>query len=80
MLVSRRPSDLSGTATAWRDFSRLDEARMQKLLDRRPERQTRGVGEGAEDRCRLANPGDRAGARRSAPRYWIGDRRLGRGR
>ena len=24
-------------------------------------------------RCRLANPGDRAGARGPGPRYWIGD-------
>lgn len=27
------------------------------------------------DRCRLANPGDRAGARGPGPRYWIGDPR-----
>jgi MerR family redox-sensitive transcriptional activator SoxR len=26
-------------------------------------------------RCRLANPGDRAGERGPGPRYWIGDRR-----
>ena len=25
------------------------------------------------DRCRLANPGDRAGARGPGPRFWIGD-------
>jgi MerR family redox-sensitive transcriptional activator SoxR len=29
------------------------------------------------DRCRLANPGDRAGMRGSGPRYWIGDKPLG---
>ena len=29
-------------------------------------------------RCRLANPGDRAAARGSGPRYWIGDRPLER--
>jgi MerR family redox-sensitive transcriptional activator SoxR len=29
------------------------------------------------DRCRLANPGDRAAARGPGPRYWIGDRPLG---
>ncbi len=28
------------------------------------------------DRCRLANPNDRAGARGPGPRYWIGDRPL----
>jgi MerR family transcriptional regulator, redox-sensitive transcriptional activator SoxR len=28
------------------------------------------------DRCKLANPEDRAGARGPGPRYWIGDRRL----
>jgi MerR family transcriptional regulator, redox-sensitive transcriptional activator SoxR len=27
------------------------------------------------DRCRLANPGDRAAARGAGPRYWIGDAR-----
>jgi MerR family redox-sensitive transcriptional activator SoxR len=27
------------------------------------------------DRCRLANPDDRAGAAGPGPRYWIGDRR-----
>ena len=26
------------------------------------------------DRCRLANPGDRAGAAGPGPRYWLGDR------
>ena len=29
------------------------------------------------DRCRLANPGDRASARGPGPRYWIGDQPLG---
>ena len=27
------------------------------------------------ERCELANPGDRAGARGSGPRYWVGDPR-----
>lgn len=27
------------------------------------------------DRCKLANPGDRAGQRGAGPRYWIGDPR-----
>jgi MerR family transcriptional regulator, redox-sensitive transcriptional activator SoxR len=30
------------------------------------------------DRCRLANPGDRASRLGPGPRYWIGDRPLGR--
>ena len=29
------------------------------------------------ERCRLANPGDRAGRRGPGPRYWIGDSPLG---
>ncbi len=29
------------------------------------------------DRCKLANPDDRAAARGPGPRYWIGDRPLG---
>jgi MerR family transcriptional regulator, redox-sensitive transcriptional activator SoxR len=32
------------------------------------------------DRCRLANPDDRAAARGPGPRYWIGDRPLSGGR
>jgi MerR family redox-sensitive transcriptional activator SoxR len=32
------------------------------------------------DRCRLANPEDRAGGRGPGPRYWIGDRPLSRDR
>jgi MerR family transcriptional regulator, redox-sensitive transcriptional activator SoxR len=27
------------------------------------------------DRCKLANPGDRAGRRGAGPRYWLGDER-----
>jgi MerR family redox-sensitive transcriptional activator SoxR len=30
------------------------------------------------DRCKLANPGDRAAGLGPGPRYWIGDRPLGR--
>jgi MerR family redox-sensitive transcriptional activator SoxR len=35
-----------------------------------------GVGRGclSLDRCRLANPGDRAARLGAGPRYWIGDR------
>ena len=29
------------------------------------------------DRCRLANPGDRAGRLGPGPRYWVGDRPAG---
>ena len=29
------------------------------------------------DRCRLANPGDRAARRGAGPRYWMGDKRAG---
>jgi MerR family transcriptional regulator, redox-sensitive transcriptional activator SoxR len=29
------------------------------------------------DRCKLANPEDRAGRRGPGPRYWVGDRRAG---
>lgn len=29
------------------------------------------------DRCRLANPGDRAASRGPGPRFWIGDRPFG---
>jgi MerR family redox-sensitive transcriptional activator SoxR len=64
-----------------RDWSRLS-SRWTGRIDERIaelERLKRGLTECigcgclSLDRCRLANPGDRAGARGPGPRYWIGD-------
>lgn len=66
-----------------RDWSRLT-TKWTTLIDDRIaelERLRRGLTECigcgclSLDRCRLANPGDRAGANGPGPRYWIGDPR-----
>ena len=61
---------LSGT---WQE--RIDERieELQRLRDGMTE--CIGCGCLSLDRCRLANPGDRAGARGPGPRYWLGDPR-----
>ena len=65
-------SDWSRLTGAW--VARIDE-RIAEL-----ERLRGGLGECigcgclSLDRCRLANPGDRAGRAGPGPRYWIGDR------
>jgi MerR family transcriptional regulator, redox-sensitive transcriptional activator SoxR len=68
-----------------RDWSRLSatwssriEARIAEL-ERLKRGLTECIGCGclSLDRCRLANPGDRAAALGPGPRYWIGDRPLG---
>ena len=63
-------SHLSSTCT-----SRIDERIAE--LERLKAGLTECIGCGwlSLDRCRLANPGDRAGARGPGPRYWIGDAR-----
>ena len=68
-----------------RDWSRLS-AGWSTRIDRRIAELERlkaglteciGCGCLSLDRCRLANPGDRAGRLGAGPRYWIGDRPLG---
>ena len=75
-LPGERPpttSDWARLSSDWRD--RLDEqiAALEQLRDGL----TSCIGCGclSLDRCRLANPGDHAGARGPGPRYWIGDPR-----
>ena len=65
-----------------RDWSQLSSTWTARIDDRIAELQrlraglTECIGCGclSLDRCRLANPGDRAGARGPGPRFWIGDR------
>jgi len=65
-----------------RDWSRLSKGWSQRIDDRIAELErlkhglTECIGCGclSLDRCRLANPGDRAAAGGPGPRYWIGDR------
>jgi MerR family redox-sensitive transcriptional activator SoxR len=68
-----------------RDWSRLASTWTARIDDRIAELErlraglTECIGCGclSLDRCRLANPGDRAAARGAGPRYWIGDARPG---
>ena len=70
------PEKRTPTATDWKRLS----ARWRAQLNDRIERLTRlrdqldgciGCGCLSLDRCRLANPGDRAGRLGPGPRYWI---------
>jgi len=67
---SRR--DWARITRAWQ--GRIDEriAELERLRDGLTE--CIGCGCLSLDRCRLANPGDRAAHLGSGPRYWIGDR------
>ena len=66
-----------------RDWSRLSSTWTARIDERIAELErlkaglTECIGCGclSLDRCRLANPGDRAAARGPGPRYWIGDAR-----
>jgi MerR family transcriptional regulator, redox-sensitive transcriptional activator SoxR len=68
-----------------RDWARLSSTWTSRIDDRIAELQrlkhglTECIGCGclSLDRCRLANPGDRAAAFGPGPRYWIGDRPTG---
>jgi MerR family transcriptional regulator, redox-sensitive transcriptional activator SoxR len=65
-----------------RDWSRLSSAWTARIEERIAELErlkaglTECIGCGclSLDRCKLANPGDRAAASGPGPRYWIGDR------
>ena len=78
--LARLPGDRAPTRRDWSRLSskwgsRIDERIAE--LERLREGLTECIGCGclSLDRCRLANPGDRAGAAGPGPRYWIGDRR-----
>jgi MerR family transcriptional regulator, redox-sensitive transcriptional activator SoxR len=66
-----------------RDWSRLSGSWVERIDERiaELERLKLGLGECigcgclSLDRCRLANPGDRAAAAGPGPRYWLGDAR-----
>jgi MerR family transcriptional regulator, redox-sensitive transcriptional activator SoxR len=80
--LSKLPPDRAPTRRDWSQLSsqwasRID-ARIAEL-ERLRAGLTDCIGCGclSLDRCRLANPGDRAAAAGPGPRYWIGDRRPG---
>jgi MerR family transcriptional regulator, redox-sensitive transcriptional activator SoxR len=78
--LGRLPAD---RAPNRRDWSRLSSTWTARIDERIAELQrlraglTECIGCGclSLDRCRLANPDDRAAARGAGPRYWIGDSR-----
>lgn len=83
--LARLPANHAPTR---RDWSRLSANWSSRIDDRIAELQrlkaglTECIGCGclSLDRCRLANPEDRAGDHGPGPRYWIGDRPLSRDR
>jgi MerR family redox-sensitive transcriptional activator SoxR len=80
--LARLPAD---RAPSRRDWSRLSAGWTERIDARIAELQrlrdglTECIGCGclSLDRCRLANPGDRAARLGAGPRYWVGDRRPG---
>lgn len=80
--LAKLPGDFAPTRDDWARLSsswthRIDEriAELERL--KRGLTQCIGCGCLSLDRCRLANPGDRAAKLGPGPRYWIGDRPLG---
>jgi MerR family redox-sensitive transcriptional activator SoxR len=76
--LSKLPENRAPTRRDWSQLSsqwtsRIDERIAE--LERLKLGLTECIGCGCLSlgRCRLANPGDRAGARGPGPRYWIGD-------
>jgi len=77
--LAKLPPDRAPTR---RDWNRLTKTWSARIDDRIAELQrlqrglTECIGCGclSLDRCRLANPGDRAAGLGPGPRYWIGDR------
>jgi MerR family transcriptional regulator, redox-sensitive transcriptional activator SoxR len=78
--LAKLPPDRAPTR---RDWSRLSSKWSARIDDRIAELErlkaglTECIGCGclSLDRCKLANPGDRAGGAGPGPRFWVGDRR-----
>ncbi|MGI9099131.1 MAG: redox-sensitive transcriptional activator SoxR [Solirubrobacteraceae bacterium] len=80
--LARLPSDRAPTRRDWARLSRKWTARIDERiaeLERLKVGLTECIGCGclSLERCRLANPDDRAARLGSGPRYWVGDRPLG---
>jgi len=77
--LAKLPPDRAPTRRDWSALSSKWTARIDDKiaeLERLKAGLTECIGCGclSLDRCRLANPGDRAGRLGPGPRYWIGDR------
>ena len=82
ILAGKLPPDRAPTRRDWSRLSSGWSARIDERiaeLERLKAGLTECIGCGclSLDRCRLANPGDRAGGLGPGPRYWVGDRPLG---
>jgi MerR family redox-sensitive transcriptional activator SoxR len=80
--LARLPPDRAPTRRDWSRLSRTWTTRIDARiaeLERLKVGLTGCIGCGclSLDRCRLANPADRAASLGPGPRYWIGDRPLG---
>ena len=81
--LAHQPTD---RAPSRRDWSRLSAGWTERIdariaeLERLRDGLTECIGCGclSLDRCRFANPGDRAARLGAGPRYWVGDRRPAR--
>ena len=77
--LAKLPQNRAPTGRDWQRLSGLWTSRIDARIAEL-ERLRGGLGECigcgclSLDRCRLANPGDRAGRAGPGPRYWIGDR------
>jgi MerR family redox-sensitive transcriptional activator SoxR len=76
--LAKLPPDRAPTRSEWSRLSRTWTQRIDERileLERLKLGLTECIGCGclSLDRCKLANPGDRAGRLGSGPRYWIGD-------
>jgi MerR family redox-sensitive transcriptional activator SoxR len=76
--LAKLPPDRAPSRRDWSRLSRGWSSRIDQRiaeLERLKVGLTECIGCGclSLDRCRLANPGDRAAARGPGPRYWIGD-------
>jgi MerR family redox-sensitive transcriptional activator SoxR len=81
--LAELPPDRAPTRRDWSRLSSKWTSRIDQRiaeLERLKHGLTECIGCGclSLDRCELANPGDRAGRLGAGPRYWIGDRPLGR--
>jgi MerR family redox-sensitive transcriptional activator SoxR len=77
--LARLPPERAPTRREWSRLSRTWTSRIDQRiaeLERLKLGLTECIGCGclSLDRCRLANPGDRAAGLGQGPRYWIGDR------
>ena len=77
--LAKLPPDRAPTRRDWNRLTKTWSARIDDRISelRRLQRgltECIGCGCLSLDRCRLANPGDRAAGLGPGPRYWIGDR------